>query len=274
MKSKRRLNIWLNVLLLLSLTLLLVYDYFPDIEIFHFIPIKYINWIFIAGVLSCLVLNRQNQTMTKKSIYKDLYLFYYIVVFIVIMTLLGGNTNSGIGFNTFSFWIITIIFFWNIIYNHKKIYKRISIRFVSIASVTLLTIFSFNYWNEHREKSLADIIQFHPSDYALLGFTKNQISENQTYEWWTESKRPANQLIKFLSQYHVKRVREEEFQKAEDGEKFEFTISHFSLIPAIVTVKKDYIHILMGNYYKVINGPIDMSWVNDFNHKYQKQFGK
>ncbi|MED3654952.1 hypothetical protein P4489_11615 [Heyndrickxia sporothermodurans] len=141
-----------------------------------------------------------------------------------------------------------------------------------VTALFTLIIISFQFWNDHRERNLAELIRFNPHDFAYIGFTMNKIPENKTFEWITEKVKPANELIETIGMYRVIRITEKEYNKALSEEKFEFTISHKTMPESIVFGTRNYLHILPGNYYKVLNGPIKMEWIRSYSEKYRKQY--
>lgn len=152
--------------------------------------------------------------------------------------------------------------------------KNKRLRFLIYTIIIFTLIFTFKTINEYRERNFADLINYKSKDNYLLSFTKDRenIAHGIGAEWWTNKKEPTNELIEFLSQYQVKKVNEETFKKhafsyLNKKETFEFTITHMKKNPVIVFVSEDYAHIFVGDYYKIINGPIDMKWIKKFNEK-------
>lgn len=60
-----------------------------------------------------------------------------------------------------------------------------------------------------------------------MGFTKDwrEVLEDKGYEWSTTEKELVNELMEDLGRYRVKKITEEEWN-VNEGERFEFTISH------------------------------------------------
>lgn len=142
----------------------------------------------------------------------------------------------------------------------------------------IMILFSLKLVNDYRERNLADLINYKQTDFNSLGFTAdwNNIQANNAYEWFTNDKEPADELLEFLSHYRVKKIKEKEFNRnlyKEDvfGE-FEFTISHTKANPALVWVFENNVHILGKNYYKLVNGPVDIEWIKKYNDKYKEVY--
>ncbi|HWL23709.1 MAG TPA: hypothetical protein VNR38_08160, partial [Ureibacillus sp.] len=118
---------------------------------------------------------------------------------------------------------------------------------------------------------------FKKVDFYSLGFIKDieMVPDNRAYEWMTEEKEPVVELMEFLSQYRVKKVSEDTFNEKINGEVgFELTINYSKANPAIVWVDENRVHILVGNYYEVVNGPIDIEWIKEYNNKYREKYAE
>lgn len=141
--------------------------------------------------------------------------------------------------------------------------------------IAVIIFFSLKTFNDYRERNLDDLISYKHGDFYSLGFTKDRemVPDNRADEWLTEEKQPVDELMEFLSQYRVKKVSEETFkEKINSEESFEFTITHSKANPSIVWVFENRVHILVGNYYEVKNGPIDMEWIKKYNKKYREEY--
>lgn len=156
--------------------------------------------------------------------------------------------------------------------------KTRKVKYVAIPLIIIIAVvlfFALKILNDHRARDLVDLIGYDASDFQALGITMdwNEVAEDSAYEWFTENQEPANELIAFLSHYRVKRVDEQEFMdNLEDGERMEITLSHKKGKTSMVWIHEEDIHILVGNYYEVINGPIDMAWLKSYNEKYKELY--
>jgi penicillin V acylase-like amidase (Ntn superfamily) len=133
---------------------------------------------------------------------------------------------------------------------------------------------SLKTFNDLRERNIDDLISYKPTDFYSIGFTKdrNNIPVDRWSEWWTNDRKPADELIEFLSQYRVKKVNEDAFNDHLNKDSFEFTISNSDANPIIVHAVKGHVHILVGNYYEIVNGPIDIEWIRKYNEKHLKSY--
>lgn len=124
------------------------------------------------------------------------------------------------------------------------------LRYVTILIVAMAIFFSLKVFNEYRERTLVDVMGYKSSDFYALGVIKNvnDVPKDKGYEWFTKDK----------DQYK--------------DERFEFTITHAKSNPSIVWIGANYVQVLVGNYYEVVNGPIDMEWIEEFNEKYKESY--
>lgn len=149
--------------------------------------------------------------------------------------------------------------------------KKLWYLIIGILAISLF--YSLKLFNDYRERNLVDLISYKPAEFYSFGFIKNEVPEYKAYSWFTKDMEPADELMNFLSQYRAKKISEEEFNQSMFGvEKFEFTITHSKANPAIVFAYENVVHIVAGNYYEIVNGPIDMEWINSFHAKYQGMY--
>lgn len=107
------------------LTLLLVYDFFPDSFLSNLIPMKLNIWIF-SGLFIISILSKRSQHSDYKVTTKGqiLSLMYFISV-ILTLTYLGGESGSGLEMDDIRVWIILAISIGEIISKtRKKIFQN------------------------------------------------------------------------------------------------------------------------------------------------------
>ncbi|QAS54382.1 hypothetical protein HLI_20260 [Halobacillus litoralis] len=148
----------------------------------------------------------------------------------------------------------------------KPLYMKIL-----IAALIIALFFSVKTWNDNRERSLGELVNYDEEKFAGLGFTqnRNQIPEGQGFQWWTSNEEAAKELDEFFSQYNVKKISEEHYNKRLNKEPtFQYEIQLRDSNPILVHGMATRIHILVGHYYEVTNGPIDREWLVQFSKKY------
>lgn len=148
--------------------------------------------------------------------------------------------------------------------NRKISILRIALLFVSMFA-------GFHYWNDHRERSFTDLVSYPSNDFLSIGFRLNKPPDHGVSEWVSSEAEAATELMQFLGQYRLQKIGEADFRQSVGNRLFEFTISSSYSNPVIVHASENFVHILAGHYYKVVNGPIDVGWINQFNEKHQSK---
>ncbi|MDV2580918.1 hypothetical protein [Alkalibacillus haloalkaliphilus] len=124
---------------------------------------------------------------------------------------------------------------------------------------TPVLIISLYFYNEYREKSLDQVISYDEDDIHALVF-----HEGHEEEWRTDEREHADKLNEFLSQYQVKRVRHRDWDSDVSNENgFRITI-YSDGRPILASVYEERMLDVGTGPYKVVNGPIDIEWVENF----------
>lgn len=135
---------------------------------------------------------------------------------------------------------------------------------IGIAVVVLLLLFTL--YSDYKERRLDDVIIYNPSTFHSFSF---RLQGNE--EWKTDQKEPAEELIEFISQYRVKKMKNDEWDSNVSEEKgFEVSIISNDK-PVSAVIYEDRIHLYSYGYYSIINGPIDMDWIQNYNKEYQQE---
>ncbi|MET3196574.1 hypothetical protein [Gottfriedia sp. OAE603] len=125
-------------------------------------------------------------------------------------------------------------------------------------------------------RNFDDLIPYKHRYFESISFRKDISLEDTTraVDWVSRDQGQVDELMRFLSQYRLKKISNETFNaRLNDNEEgiFDFFITHSRGAVAIVNVQGDVVHIF-GNYYEVINGPIDMEWIRKFDDKNEKKY--
>ncbi|TFB12910.1 hypothetical protein E3U55_16905 [Filobacillus milosensis] len=142
---------------------------------------------------------------------------------------------------------------------------------IVIGVVGALIVFSLNIYKDTKIKDLDDVLNFKPNDFKTFGFTVNrdEITGNKAFEWQTENTEPVEELLSFLEHYKVKKA---DINEISGKENFEFMIFHNISKPINVVVVDENEMLIGETVFEVINEPIDMEWVKNFNQKYNNQY--
>ena len=115
--------------------------------------------------------------------------------------------------------------------------------------------------NDYREKDLDDVISFNSKNFEQL------ILGNA---WTTDKKEHADELIDFLSQYRIKKMKDDEWNgdvSKEKGFSIDIYLKDKSL-GASIYENRVWVY-RSGKSYHVVNGPIDIDWIEK---KVQEEF--
>jgi len=125
----------------------------------------------------------------------------------------------------------------------------------------VIIIFSVKYFNDYREKGLDDVISYDISNFESLSFNEG----TERFEWRTNKKEHAEKFKDFLSQYRVKRMKDNEWDSDVSKEEG-FTVTIYSNgKPIGASIYEKRVHFFNeGKYYNVINEPIDVDWVKNY----------
>jgi hypothetical protein len=136
----------------------------------------------------------------------------------------------------------------------------LKIHFIGIIVVALL--FSRNLYLDHREKGLDKLFSYQASNFVEMNFNHEG--------WRTEETVPVEELLEFLSQYRVKKMKDSEWDPNLSKERgFQFLISPKEGKGAGAIILPNRLMLFnKPGYYKVLNGPIDMEWIDAFSKKY------
>lgn len=143
----------------------------------------------------------------------------------------------------------------------KKSYKF----FMSGAIIISLAFNVYLLIDDNRVKNVDELIKYEAfNDFSFQMFTDTDAN----HSLYTSHQEPVEELIDFLSQYQVKKISRSKWEQNANNEKgFMFSITSGNKM-FVATVFNDRLAQNNGNYYKVINGPIDMEWIENFYEKY------
>ncbi|RDI45504.1 hypothetical protein [Falsibacillus pallidus] len=151
--------------------------------------------------------------------------------------------------------------------------KKKKWKYVFLCLSLWIVVIGLKIYDIYRVKDLDDAISFDEQSFTSMGFTKDKslIRGDQAYEWFTKDPDTVKELMNFLSQYKVKKEPGKVYEKhLNNSEPIEFYISNQGK-PIIVDFYKNDVHVFVGHYYKVLNGPIDMNWIKEFSDKHMEE---
>lgn len=143
----------------------------------------------------------------------------------------------------------------------KKRYTIVAVGIAMIASGLLV----FSIYDEYRVKSLDSAFDFHPEKAQHLQF---DLAGDM---YVIEDKQALAEWKTFLNQYDVKKMSDREWDADVSNEQhFMISIVFDNHWTGGSVSENRLINFGDMDYYEVVNGPIDMKWVNNFIEKYQQ----
>ncbi|MCT1578763.1 hypothetical protein M3E13_17975 [Oceanobacillus kimchii] len=155
---------------------------------------------------------------------------------------------------------ITIFIFEKLttsILKRKLAEKKIYYTLITVLMFIPIIVFSVSMLNEYKTKSLKELLEYDKSSFEAV-FVNHQKM--------TEDHQAVKKMVKFLSQYQVKKINDRDWNSdvsKETGFMIEIRTENEVVMASI------YENQLMsinnnGDYYKVVNGPIEIRWVYDY----------
>jgi len=131
----------------------------------------------------------------------------------------------------------------------------------SLLAIVVL-FFSFKLYDKYKEKNFADEMNYNPSSFESLTF-----SDKKSLAWREDTKEPVETLMNYLNNYQIKKNDKCTFYSTKG---FEFTIRSKDGKEKYVSIFNNCAYIMDYGLVEIVNGPVDMSWVQKFNKAYEK----
>ena len=117
----KKTNVFIIVLLLLSMTTLLAYDFFPDLIEFIYLPKSILVGLLIIIVVFSIFSNRFQKDNSRIILLWQMVSMLYLLSLVVVFTVLGGISQVGISLNNPVLWIVIVISIYEIYEQNKKV---------------------------------------------------------------------------------------------------------------------------------------------------------
>ncbi|MFB1051452.1 hypothetical protein [Paraliobacillus sp. JSM ZJ581] len=136
-------------------------------------------------------------------------------------------------------------------------------KYITIGFIAAVLFFSVELINDYKEKNLGDVVNFNPSDLNYLDIDMEVHTNEKIY---------AEKLIEFISQYRVQKIRSKVWEREYSATKgFTFIISKKNGDSVSFTIQQERLHYHSSDYYKVLNGPINMDWLENFKNELEQR---
>ena len=133
-----------------------------------------------------------------------------------------------------------------------------------IASIVIILLFSFKKYLDYQEKNLGDINSLDLEKIEGMTFKLDGFEE-----WRTDDKKLIEEMLSFLENYEVKKIQNRDWDSDVSKEtSFRVEFYEKERITHMV-IHEDRMNVMgkTSGYYKILNGPIDLEWIESFQKK-------
>ena len=134
---------------------------------------------------------------------------------------------------------------------------------ILVVAITVVAGFIGAKVYDNRERNLGGEFARYTEQVRGMSFHLEKHPEG----WRTREAKPVEELQEFLGRYQVKKMKDDDWDpdvSREHGFTVDISNGHKSLHAHVMEHRIMWRH----GYFYVLNGPIDMEWVEDFNEKY------
>ena len=117
----KKTNVFIIVLILFTMTILLAYDFFPDLLEFFYLPKSILFALLIIIVIFSIFANRFQKDDSRIILFWQIVSTSYLLSLIVVFTVLGGISQVGISLKSPVLWIVIGISIYEIYKQNKKV---------------------------------------------------------------------------------------------------------------------------------------------------------
>ncbi|MBM6613854.1 hypothetical protein JTF06_02960 [Desemzia sp. RIT804] len=111
----------IDLIFYITLTNLIIYDFFPNNILSNVIPRSWNVWLMIAVIVFLLIFRHYYDMDRIESVTRQTSSFLYFLGLIIVLTLLGGTSDSGIGLTDIGMWVAAVMGIWEIFNSIRKI---------------------------------------------------------------------------------------------------------------------------------------------------------
>lgn len=106
------------------MTILLVYDYFPDIPFAEAVPLELLIVAMLVLFMVTVYRNRKHNPDQKTVFWSQVFFLVYVVALMTLLTALGGESQIGISFDKGIFWAALAITIMEISFQWRRMQQE------------------------------------------------------------------------------------------------------------------------------------------------------
>ncbi|MBF0707572.1 hypothetical protein IQ283_13325 [Alkalihalobacillus hwajinpoensis] len=111
-------------LFLFSITLLLIYDYFPDMSLQETFPSSILLLLMFGTVVASFLFKRLREYTVKELFRSQLFMIVYLLFLLAVLKLAGGESTLGISLSNLGVQVIVIMSLLQLVVLWKKLKKE------------------------------------------------------------------------------------------------------------------------------------------------------
>ncbi|HLR61907.1 MAG TPA: hypothetical protein VK097_05630 [Lentibacillus sp.] len=106
------------------MTILLVYDYFPDIPFAEAVPLELLIVAMLVLFMVTVYRNRKHNPDQKTVFWSQVFFLVYVFALMTLLTALGGESQIGISFDKGIFWAALAITIMEISFQWRRMQQE------------------------------------------------------------------------------------------------------------------------------------------------------
>lgn len=119
-------------------------------------------------------------------------------------------------------------------------------------------------FNDYNEKPFTDLLSTMNPSFDSLLFTKPATSGNASETWHVDDHSEISNLLDFLQDYHVRKLKPEEINIDDETEQFSIQLQDEDGNSLSIIVNENLIIQNSVLYYEIVDGPLDVKWLVHF----------
>lgn len=120
-------------------------------------------------------------------------------------------------------------------------------------------------WNDYRDKALVDVLD--AGAIEEIAFRKFPLDDTEQFNRFVSNPESIQELFEFFDQYEVKKTGRRNFTSQYPDEQVVFQLDYTDDRVALPSLIERDVVLVGDDQYKVLNGPIDFQWIDEFINK-------
>ena len=116
----------------------------------------------------------------------------------------------------------------------------------------------------YHEKQVAELLESMEAEFDSLIFTTPPMFGSPSETWIVDGEHEVDELIHFLQDYRVKKLKPEEITLDDDVDEFNILMKDANGNTITIVVKENLIIQNSMLYYKIVDEPLDSAWIVRF----------